>query len=182
MRPLPLRTPSLVIRHIVPEDAKPMLHLNAEETTRKWLPSHVYADAHAAAGAIAYLIGCYARPGDPRLGAYVLAVEHVQRGILLGHVGFSPLDDDVEISYAIAEHARGQGLGSEAVVHACAWVSGSFGLRRIVAITDTSNIPSRRMLERAGFAYQQSEVMRFQGMEEKEVCRYAWSSHVGAPR
>jgi RimJ/RimL family protein N-acetyltransferase len=180
MRSLPLRTPSLVIRHLVPDDAQPMLHLNGEETTRKWLPSHVYADGPAAARAMAYLIGCYARPGDPRLGAYVLGVEDAERGVLLGHVGFSPLDDDVEISYAIAEHARSRGLGTEAVIHACTWVSGSFGLPRIVAITDTANIPSRRMLERAGFRYMQSEVMRFQGMEDKVVRRYARSSDEGA--
>jgi RimJ/RimL family protein N-acetyltransferase len=134
----------------------------------------VYADAREAAEAMDYLIGCYARPGDPRLGAYVLAVDDAERGVLLGHVGFSPLDDDVEISYAIAEHARGRGLGAEAVMHACAWVSGSFGLPRIVAITDADNVPSRRMLERAGFAHVQDEVMRFQGMEGKVVCRFAW--------
>ena len=179
MHPLPLRTPSLLLRHLVPEDSQPMLRLNAEETTRRWLPAHVYADVREAADQLAYLIASYSTPCDPRLGPYVLAVEHGGTGQLLGHVGFGPARGEVEVSYAISEPARRNGYGTEAVVHACAWAAGAFALGRILAITASANTPSRRLLERAGFRYLQSERTRFQGAEEL-VCIYEWVRPGGA--
>lgn len=104
----------------------------------------------------------------------MLAVEHAGTRELLGHVGFSPLDEDVEVSYAIAEQARGRGYGTQALAAGCEWAARSFGLRRILAITAATNSASRRTLTRAGFAHVGDEVMRFQGSEQT-VSRYAWS-------
>lgn len=170
---LPIDTPALRLRHIVVDEAVRMMALNGEPTTRRWLPSHVYANADEAVDRLQYLIACYASPGDPRLGPYVLAVDHLASGRLLGHVGFSPFDDDVETSYAIAEDARGRGYGSEALRHACRWAAERFGLPRILALTESANEPSRRTLDRAGFVHDGDTVMRFQGTPQ-EVSRYVW--------
>jgi RimJ/RimL family protein N-acetyltransferase len=174
MHPLPLRTPSLVLRHLVPEDAPVVMNLNDEETTRRWLPSHVYSDLSQAVAALAYLIRCYSSPGDARLGPYVLGVAHRETAQLLGHVGFSPLEGEVEVSYAIAEGARGRGYATEALAEACLWGAGAFALRRLIAVTAADNLPSRRTLDRAGFIHSCDEVMRFQGTEQS-VSRYVWS-------
>lgn len=182
MHPLPLRTPSLVLRHFVPEDAPVMMDLNSEETTRRWLPSHVYSDLSQAAAALAYLIKCYSFPGDARLAPYVLGVEHRETAQLLGHVGFSPLAGEVEVSYAIAESARGRGYAAEALTEACLWVAGAFGLHRLIAATASANLPSRRTLDRAGFIHSCDEVTRFQGIEQN-VSRYVWfAGTANAPR
>lgn len=175
MLDLPLRTPSLILRHFDLDDAEPILRLNAETTTRRWLPSHVYADLSAAKAALAFLISSYADPGSPRLGPYVLAVEHADTVQLLGHVGFSPLDAEVEVSYAIAESARGRGFGAEALFHACGLISRSFGLSGLVALTAAANLASRRTLERAHFTLEREESMRFQGVDQP-VCRYTWQA------
>ena len=143
-----------------------MMELNAEPSTRRWLPSHVYAEAQEAIERMSYLISCYSSPGDPRLGPYVLAVEHVASGVLLGHIGFSPLDSDVEVSYAIAEEYRGRGYGAEAPAYACKWAASGFGIPRLLAITEPDNAPSRRTLERAGFRHREDSVMRSQGSEQ----------------
>jgi RimJ/RimL family protein N-acetyltransferase len=169
----PLRTPSLVLRHFVPEDAPLLLSLNGEESTRRSLPSHVYSDLSQAVAALGYLIKCYSVPGDAKLGPYVLGVEHRKTAQLLGHVGFSPLAGEVEISYAIAEQARGRGYATEALVQACIWAAGAFALRRLIAVTATANLPSRRTLDRAGFVHSGDEIMRFQGSEQG-VSRYVW--------
>lgn len=182
MLDLPLRTPSLILRHFDVDDAEPILRLNAEATTRRWLPSHVYADLSAAKAALAFLISSYTDPGSPRLGPYVLAVEHATAAQLLGHVGFSPLGAEVEVSYAIAESARGRGFGAEALGHACGLVSRSFGLSGLVALTAAANVASRRTLERSGFLLEREESMRFQGVQQR-VCRYTWRArarHGGA--
>ena len=174
MHGLPLRTRSLVLRHFVPGDAQRVMTLNGEASTRLWLASHVYADLDEAAAALEWLIASYAAPGDPKLGPYVLGVVHRQSGQLLGHVGFSPLGGEVEVSYAIAEQARGFGHGAEALAGACRWAAAAFSLRRVVAITASTNLPSRRTLDRAGFVRAADDMtMRFQGMEQT-VSRYAW--------
>jgi RimJ/RimL family protein N-acetyltransferase len=120
-----------------------------------------------------YLISCYSSPGDPRLGPYVLGVEHLASGALLGHVGFSPFDSDVEVSYAIAEGSRGRGYGSEALLHACQWAAEHFNLTSFLAITEAENVPSRRTLERAAFVHTEDTRMKFQGSQQT-VSRYIW--------
>ncbi len=112
-----------------------MMELNGEPSTRRWLPSHVYEDMKVATSRMRYLVSCYSSPGDPRRGPYVLAVEHLTSGALLGHVGLSPFDSEVEVSYAIAEGSRGRGYGSEALLHSCQWAAESFNLPSILAIT-----------------------------------------------
>lgn len=149
------------------------MELNAEPSTRRWLPSHVYADLNQATTRMQYLVGCYSSPGDPRLGPYVLGIEHMDNGALIGHVGFSPFDTDVEVSYAIAEGARGHGYGSEALLCACKWAATTFNLSTLLALTEAENVPSRRTLEHATFVHQGDIVMKFQGKEEM-VSRYLW--------
>lgn len=170
--PAPLaRTRSLLLRHFVAEDAPRILELNAEPTTARWLPSHAYADLGQAKAALAFLISSYAAPGDPRHGPYVLGVALQGTGQLIGHVGFSPLDGEVEVSYAIAESVRGRGLGTEALHHACDWACRTFGLPGVVAATASRNHASRRVLEKARFAHVGDEVTNFQGAQEA-VSRY----------
>lgn len=175
---LPLSTPSLRLRHIVVEDAARMMALNGEPSTSRWLPSHVYADLGVATSRMRYLISCYSSPGDPRLGPVVLAVEHLASGVLLGHVGFSPFDDEVEVSYAIAEASRGCGYGAEALCHGCQWAAETFDLPGFLALTEAENMPSRRTLERAAFVHVEDTLMRFQGKQEL-VSRYVWRHCAG---
>ena len=148
-----------------------MMALNAEPSTRHWLPSHVYPTLEDASSRLGFLISCYSAPGHPQHGPYVLAVERVDSRQLLGHVGFSPLDDEVEVSYAIPESARGSGFGAEALDHACLWLGRAFNLPSVTAITDLENIPSRRLMERTHFVHLQDETMRFQGVP-RVVSRY----------
>jgi RimJ/RimL family protein N-acetyltransferase len=170
---LPIITSSLRLRRIVVEDAERMMELNGEPSTSRWLPSHVYADLNETNSRMRYLISCYSSPGDPRLGPYVLAVDHLAGGSLLGHVGFSPFDSDVEVSYAIAEASRGHGYGAEALLKACQWAAQKWNLPRLLAITEAENAPSRRTIERAAFVHAEDTIMEFQGSRQT-VSRYVW--------
>jgi RimJ/RimL family protein N-acetyltransferase len=154
-----------------------LMALNAEASTRRWLPSHVYATADDALSALEFLISSYSAPGHPQLGPYVLAIEHGDTGRLLGHVGFSPLGSEVEVSYAIAESARGRGYGAESLVHACNWIADAFTVSRVLAVTAFANVASRRTLERASFVHAQDEDMLFQGVQQA-VSRYCWHALV----
>ena len=178
---LPLETRSLLLRHFVPEDAVAFHGLSDEETSRTWLPSQVYRDRAHACSVLESLIGHYSTPGNPTQGPYVLAIEYRTDGALIGHVGFSPWDNEVEIGFSIAQRRQRQGLATEAIGAASRWVFKTFGLKRILGITSATNIASMRTLQRAGFVHEEDRVMNFQGTE-MDVCVYALprSSSLGA--
>jgi len=169
---LPFETKSLLIRPFVPEDAAVILALSKEETLRTWLPSQVYRDEAEARSAAEVLIAQYATPGDPRRGPFVLGVEHRDDRALIGHVGSSPLEGEVEIGYAIGQRYQRRGFASEAVYAASHWVLDAFGLSRILGITAIANIASRRTLARARYTLQPDRLMMHQGIEQ-QVSVYA---------
>ncbi|MDP6418460.1 MAG: GNAT family N-acetyltransferase [Candidatus Krumholzibacteria bacterium] len=169
---LRIETESLVLRPFEIGDTATVYALSTEPASRKWLPSQVYADEAEARETLEFLREQYSRPADPRSGPYVLAVDHRGDDTLIGHVGLSPLDGDVEIGFSIAEAYQGQGLAVEAVSAACLWAFGRFGLSRILAIAAQSNQGSRKVLARAGFEHQTDRVMDFQGVEQA-VSEYA---------
>ena len=77
-------------------------------------------------------------------------------GTVIGDIGtHGPVDEAgrVEIGYGLAAPSRGQGYGSEAVAAVTEWLLRQPGVRQIRAHTLTSNAPSRRVLEKAGFTY-----------------------------
>ena len=77
-------------------------------------------------------------------------------GTVIGDIGtHGPVDEagSVEIGYGLAAPSRGQGYGSEAVAAVTEWLLNQPGVRQVRAHTLTSNAPSRRVLEKAGFTY-----------------------------
>ena len=168
----PLATQSLLIRPFLPEDAQEVCLLSQEDAYRTWLSNQVYKDEIEARSALEFLISKYSDPGNPRLGPYVLAIEHRMDRTLIGHVGFSPFDDDVEIGFAIGERYQGRGLATEAVVAASQWALETFALERILGIASAVNIASKRTLIRARFAHEKDCLMPFQGTEQA-VTMYA---------
>lgn len=163
---LPLETASVRLRKLASGDAGSLYALSREDRYRKWLPSQVYGSESEAQRVLDVLIAHYASTADPRHGPYVLGIELRTDGDLVGHVGFSPFEGEVEIGFAIAERCQGRGLASEAVIAASRWALGSFQLDRIVGVTTTLNHASRRTLLRAGFSHRQERRMIFQGTEQ----------------
>ena len=108
---------------------------------------------------------------SPRYGPYVLAIEHRADRALIGHIGLSPIDDDVEIGFAIAQHYQRQGLAMEAIIAVSHWALATFALDRILGITSAANVAAKRTLESSQFAYQGDCDMTFQGARQS-VSRY----------
>ncbi len=66
--------------------------------------------------------------------------------------------NDVEAAWAIVPERWGQGLATE-LAHACVEVAfDALGLLEIVAFTLPENLASRRVMEKAGFAYERDIV------------------------
>lgn len=72
-------------------------------------------------------------------------------GAIVGRVNlFEVADGSAELGYRIAEHATGRGLATAAVRRVIG-LAGSYGLTSLRAGTNTANLASQRVLERAGF-------------------------------
>jgi RimJ/RimL family protein N-acetyltransferase len=69
-----------------------------------------------------------------------------------GWKGGAGPDGRAEIGYGLAVSARGQGLGTELVRTLTGWALAQPGCTSVVADVLADNLPSRRALERAGFA------------------------------
>jgi RimJ/RimL family protein N-acetyltransferase len=75
-------------------------------------------------------------------------------GVVIGDCGtHAPVSPDgvVEIGYGLSAAYRGRGLGAELVGGLSRWLAARPDVRRVIAGTEPSNIPSRRCLEHAGF-------------------------------
>ena len=168
-RQLPIETASLTLRALVPQDAPKIFQMSQEEGMRTWLPNQVYRDEGHAASVLTFLISQYSISADPRLGPYVLGVQAGNADDLIGHVGFSPLGDAVEVGFAIERAHQGKGMAREAVRAACEWAADAFSIATLLGVTSAQNNASQSVLLRAGFARLKEEVVLFQGLEQRVI-------------
>ncbi|MEK7348364.1 MAG: GNAT family N-acetyltransferase [Candidatus Eisenbacteria bacterium] len=159
----------MTLRAFVSEDAPKVFQMSQEGGMRTWLPSQVYRDEAHAASALASLISQYSVPGDPRIGPYVLGVQVRSVGELVGHVGFGPLGEAVEVGFGIERVHQCKGIATEAVRAACEWAADAFSIATIIGVTAAQNSASQGVLLRAGFVRQKEDFMRFQGREQPVV-------------
>ena len=173
---LPIETASVTLRAFVPEDAPKVFQMSQEDAMRAWLPSQVYRDQAHAATVLASLISQYGAPGDPRLAPYVLGVQAGSGGELVGHVGFGPSGEAVEVGFAIESAHQRKGIATAAVRAACEWAADAFSIATILGVTAARNSASQGVLLRAGFVRQREQIMRFQGLEQP-VIFFAFERH-----
>lgn len=144
-----LYTPRLMLRPFTLEDAPVLYTLSREETLRRRMPDQVYESEAEAAEVAAFLDG-KAQEGE---WPFVLGIALKDSGVLIGHVGLSPIDEGIEIGYAIAMAHQGKSYGTEAVAAFSAWAMKRFSLPGIWAILMADNEASRRVLEKAGYIF-----------------------------
>lgn len=77
-------------------------------------------------------------------------------GAVVGSVGFYRGFDGEqgEIGYVMNAEYRGRGIMSELLSRAVAFGHGEKGLKRIIAVTHSENIPSLALLTKAGFVFE----------------------------
>lgn len=91
-------------------------------------------------------------PGGERFGVWVIIERELTT--VVGDIGFmGPPGEDgsVEIGYSVIPDRRGRGYASEVVRVLAAWALAQHGVGSVTARCDVLNVPSIRILERAGF-------------------------------
>lgn len=143
-------TPRLLLRPFVEEDGPVLFRLSQEEPLRRFMPDQVYESLEEAREVTRLLMDAAARGKWP----YVLGITVKDTRELIGHVGLSPVDEGIEIGYAVAVAHQGKGYGAEAVAAFSRWAIEKFRLPGIFAILRADNAASRRVLEKAGYRCQ----------------------------
>ena len=177
----PITTSSLTLRIFVPEDTPKVFVMSQESGIRTWLSDQVYEDAQSALEVLRYLITKCRDPGTPALGPYVLGVCLTRSSELIGHVGLSPLGDQVEVGCAIEHRFQGRGFAIEAIKAISEWGLQRFGLAHVLGIVATENIASCRVLERAGFALIDESMRSLHG-QTRLVRTYRKEPRIGVDR
>lgn len=143
------RTARLVLRPLAPEDVDAFVAYRRHPDVHPWQswgPDYSSDEARQLVDELAAVA-----PGTPGEWCQV-AVEH--GGQLVGDVAFCVDPDDharATIGYTLAPEHRGHGYATEAVSAILAWLAQQ-GVTVVGADTLADNLPSRRILERLGFA------------------------------
>lgn len=115
-----------------------------------WLGGAPFEGTRDAAGMIAkaFTTGVH----RPEFGLYVLVRREDGRAV--GSMCFHAAPDEdgrTEVGYDLVEAARGRGYATEALRALAGWALARDDVRRLFAVVEHGNAPSRAVLERAGF-------------------------------
>ncbi|MGW7545616.1 GNAT family N-acetyltransferase [Streptomyces sp. NPDC054770] len=143
-----LETDRLRLREVQPAEAAELRE--GRPAGLDWLGGTPGEGSREAAG---MLLGAHAAGGHrPGWGMYVLVRTEDDR--VVGGMGFHgpPDGGGAEIGFDLHPDARGRGYATEALAALARWALEQTGVDTVLATTTPDNIPSRRVMERAGFA------------------------------
>jgi RimJ/RimL family protein N-acetyltransferase len=153
-------TDRLYLRQLEVEEARELLQGRADPE-RPWMPGYPIQGTLIAVEAFVRAVDNGARPGP--YGVYQLV--RVADGQVIGDIGFHGPPDrhgSVTIGYGLAAGARGYGYATEALRALVAWALAQPGVVRVEADTTHANLPSQRVMERAGMRLvDRNEQLRF---------------------
>ena len=148
-----LETEHLNIREFTIRDTDQIYDLSTEEGIKRWLPDQVYKSKAEAKATLRFLISQYDSLIEPDKNPYILGLELKKKKELIGHVGLSPFQGEVEIGYAVENKYQGFGYATEAVSSFSKWALKNLNLDFIWGIVNKDNKASIKVLEKADYKY-----------------------------
>jgi RimJ/RimL family protein N-acetyltransferase len=141
-----LRTERLLLRQWREEDREPFAALNADPVVMEHFPSTMTREASDAF--VDFNIATIAERG---WGLW--AVE--ANGEFIGFVGLNEPNfmPGVEVGWRLARDAWGHGYATEAAQASLAYARDKLGLAEVISFTATTNLRSRRVMERLGMKH-----------------------------
>lgn len=147
-----LETDRLRLRTLTPDDAEFMLGLLNEPSFIRNIGDRGVRTVEDARSYI--LNGPVASYEKHGFGLWLVEVK--KSGAPIGICGLLKRDamDDTELGYALTPQYWSKGYALESASAVMAYAREELGLKRVVAITDTGNEGSIRLLEKIGFKYE----------------------------
>lgn len=115
-----------------------------------WIEGGPYEGTRAASG---FLVKAY-EAGVNRAEFGVFALVRHEDGRAIGGMGFHGAPNEqgwVEVGYDLVEGARGQGYATEALRTLTEWALARDDVGMVIATIEADNLPSQRVVSRAGF-------------------------------
>ena len=147
-----IETDRLVLRQFSAEDAVELNSICNEPYVLKWMPDW-QVPVERTKELISWLIKQYALATKDSARA-MMAVTLKENGEMIGMVGIGnkkEVDNEIEIAYFVSENYSNRGYISEAAKAMSKWTLDSLGLDYLIAIVETDNYPSQRVIEKCGF-------------------------------
>jgi RimJ/RimL family protein N-acetyltransferase len=155
-----IETERLCLHQLEVEEARGLLQGRADPEW-PWVADYPIQGTMIAVEAFVRAIDAGAKPG--RYGVYQL-VRCMDRRVI-GDIGFHGPPDQhgsVTVGYGLAASARGHGYATEALRALAAWALAQPEVVRVEADTTHANLPSQRVMERAGMRLvDHNEQLRF---------------------
>ncbi|WP_293125250.1 GNAT family N-acetyltransferase [Microcoleus sp. bin38.metabat.b11b12b14.051] len=145
-----IETPRLYLRQFTPEDLDELYRIYSDAEVMKYVSEGVRNREETAADLFQII-------ADWEKHAFGLwAVVNKENNQLIGDGGlrFLGKTPDVEVGYVLAKAYWGKGLASEVAAASLKYGFEALKLEKIVAVADTDNIASRRVMEKVGMRYQ----------------------------
>lgn len=146
-----IKTERLILRALTPGDAQPLRAIAREENILRWMPDWDLSPEDFDR-LVAWYIQQYTQwtPEDARI---VLAVT-LPQGEMIGIVSIGNKEEvsgEMEVAYFLSAAHTGHGYMAEAVRAMADWALPALDLPFLMAIVETDNLPSQRVIERSGF-------------------------------
>lgn len=147
-----IETERLIIREIVPHDADGILSLDGDAFVLKYIAQKPIIDLNQAKDTISFIRQQYINNG---IGRWAMIEKATMN--FVGWTGFklitTPTNNKVnyfDLGYRLIRDCWGKGYASEAAIACIDYGFMSLHLDEICAIADTENIPSIKILQKAG--------------------------------
>jgi RimJ/RimL family protein N-acetyltransferase len=163
--PLPFTAPRVTLRRLRPDDLTAFQAYRHDPEVGRYQGWEPVADADARA-----FLEAMAREPFGRAGEWLqIAIADSTDDRLLGDIGVYTMTAgrEAEFGITLARAAQGRGLAEEAARALIAGLREHTPVRRLIAITDTRNIASARLLRRLGMTLEAEASAELRG----EPCR-----------
>jgi [ribosomal protein S5]-alanine N-acetyltransferase len=147
--PLPRQGPRIVLRRLRPADLENFQAYRSDPEVGRYQSWPPMSSRDAASFLEEMSTAAFGTTGE----WFQLGIAERSTDRLIGDMGICIRDTEdkhAELGVTLAAQSQGQGLGSEAVLQALAMLFESSDITRVVAITDTRNHATVRLLQRIG--------------------------------
>jgi ribosomal-protein-alanine N-acetyltransferase len=150
-----LETPRLFLRHFTPDDVDALAEVLCDHDNMRFFPNRF--ERKDAEERIQKNLRRYAEHG---VGQWPLFLKPGNQ--FAGYCGlvWQEIDGnrEIEVGYALARHAQGQGIATEAARACMNYAFTTLGEERIISLIRPENLPSRRVAERNGMAVEKETI------------------------
>lgn len=145
-----IKTERLLLRPLQQGDALALHQIANEPEIIRWMPD--WQSTREEIERLIRYFGVQFHLANRREARVAFAVQLEDEVIGMVGVGNKPeVDDEIEIAYFVSQTHVGRGYATEAAKAVAQWALANLGMEYLMAIVDTDNHPSQRVLERCGF-------------------------------